>query len=147
MPTGPQQFDLPVYETYLTRDPAEPLVGTDIEGTITVTINWNPAGTDLAEQGVAFSSPVWSGAVNGPLTVYDEAMGGGLQPVGTVSWSVRTQFSKAVEPDTPNKRFRWSVTPIIELVRTLKPTDGNQPDIEVTYTASDNAKGEWIPQP
>lgn len=146
-PTGPQQFDLMLYENYLTRDPAEPLVGSDIGGAVTVTINWNPGGTDLMDKGVEFSSTLWSGAGNGPLTVYDDAMGGVLQPVGTVAWAARTRFSKGMEPDTPNNRYRWTITLIAELVRTVTSKTGNQPETEVTYTASDTAKGGWIPQP
>jgi hypothetical protein len=147
MPTGSQQFDLPVYDSFQTKDPAAALVGTDIEGTVTVTINWNAAGTDLAPSGVVFSEAVWNAAGNGPLTVYDEAMGGGLQAIGTAAWSVSTSFSKTMKTDTPNKRYLWTVTPVVILTRKVTSTIGNPTVTEVAYTATDNVDGGWIPQP
>lgn len=146
MPSGPQQFDLVVYDTYKTGDPAAPIDGVNIQGTVTVTINWNPGGTDLTAEGVVFSGAVWGDAGSGPLTVYDEALGGGIQPVGTATWSVRTQSKKTMVPDTPNKRYRWTITPIVELVRTVTSTVGNPTDAEVVGNASDNAQGGWMAQ-
>ncbi len=148
MPTfGPQQFDLVVYDTYKTGDPAAPIDGIDIEGTVGVTVNWNSTGTDLTPQGVQFADASWGVAGNGPITLYDEALGGGVQPVGTVAWTVKTRFSKTMEPDTPNNRYRWTITPMVDLVRTVTSTIGNPKDIQVTGNASSNAKGAWIPQP
>jgi len=146
MPAGPQQFDLQVYDSYQTRDPAASLEGTDIRGSVTVTINWNAGGTDVTEPAVAFSAAQWSEAGSGPLAIFDEAVGGDLQPIGMVSWKVSTQFVKTMEPDTPNKRYRWTITPMVELIRTVLSTVGNPPDAEVAYTASDTAQGGWIPQ-
>jgi hypothetical protein len=144
---GPQQFDLPVYETYNTKDPAAPITGIEIVGNVTVTINWNLAGTDLTDKDVVFSDPVWTAPGNGPLNVYDEAVGGGLKPIGTVAWSAQTHALKNVETDTPNKKVRWAVTPVVQLIRTVKSSTGDPDDIQVVYTASDTVRGAWMPQP
>ncbi len=144
---GPQQFDLLVFETYQTKDPAAPLVGTHIECTVGVTIDWNLNRTELTGKGVEFLDPFWSGPGNGPMTVYDEAIGGGTQPVGTVSWSVATQVLKSVEEDAPNRRYRWAVTPELQLIRKFVSKLGEPPDTEITYTASDTVRGGWIPKP
>ena len=145
MPSGPQTFDLQLYEVYHTGDPAAPLDGTNITGIITVTINWNAGGTDVLEKAVVFSDGDWGDAGKGPLTLYDEAMGGGTKPVGTVAWTAKPTFTKTKETDTPNNRYRWMITPVIDLVRTVTSTEGNPPEILVTYTASDNVPGGWIP--
>jgi hypothetical protein len=148
MPSGTQQFDLDVYDNnYPTGDPAAPLVGTNIHGTVTVTINWNPAGTDLADGAVSFSPAQWDVPGCGPLTVYSDAMGGGVQPVGAVAWTIKTSFQKTAEQDTPNKRFRWIITPQVELVRTFTSTIGDPNETGAVFTATDNAKGGWLPQP
>lgn len=146
-PFGPQQFDLSVFETYQTKDPAAPIVGTDIEGTVGVTINWNLNRTELTKQGVVFSAPLWLGPGNGPLSVYGDVLGGGLCPTGTVAWSVMTHTLKVVELDTPNKQFRWAITPVIQLIRTFTSKTGGPPDTEVADTASDTVRGGWMPQP
>jgi hypothetical protein len=144
---GPQQFDLSVYETYQTKDPAAPITGTEIEGTVTVTINWNLAGTELTDKDVQYSDILWTGAGNGPLTVYDDALGGGMKAIGTVEWHAKTHTIKVVETETPNKQVRWAITPVVELVRTFKSTVGDPDDTGVTYTASDTVRGAWMPQP
>jgi hypothetical protein len=144
---GPQQFDLTVYETYQTKDPAAPLTGTQIQGTITVTVNWNLAGTQLTDQGVTYSDTLWTGPGCGPFNVYDEALGGGLQVIGTVAWKTQTNTIKTVESDPTGNQVRWSVTPVITLVRTFKSSTGDPDDTEVTYTASDTVKGAWMPKP
>ena len=144
---GPQQFDMTVYETYQTKDPAAPITGTEIQGTVSVTINWNLNRTELTDQGIVFSDPVWLGAGNGPLAVYDDAIGGGLQQVGTVAWTVKTQAFKVVETDTPNNKYRWAITPEVQLVRTFTSKIGDPPDTQVTYTASDTVRGGWMQQP
>jgi hypothetical protein len=144
---GPQQFDLSVFETYQTKDPAAPITGTEIEGAISVTINWNMNGTELTDKDVEYSDSLWIGAGNGPLTVYDEAIGGGLKPIGTVEWKTDTHTLKKVETDTPNKQVRWAITPVIQLIRTFKSTIGDPDDTEVAYTASDTVRGGWMPQP
>jgi hypothetical protein len=144
---GPIEFDLQVFETYQTRDPAAPITGTEIQGTVTVTINWNPKGTELTDKDVVFSDAVWTGAGSGPLTVYDEALGGGLQPIGKVQWKALPRTLKVVETDTPNKQIRWAVTPLVDLVRTFKSSTGDPDDTQTTYTASDTVHGGWMPQP
>jgi hypothetical protein len=144
---GPQQFDLSVFETYQTKDPAAPITGTEIEGTVSVTINWNLAGTELTDKDVQYSDASWSGAGNGPLTVYDDAMGGALVAIGTVAWTAQTHTLKKVETDTPNKQMRWAVTPVVQLIRNFKSKVGDPDDTEVTYTASDTVRGGWMPQP
>jgi hypothetical protein len=144
---GPQQFDMTVYETYQTKDPAAPITGTEIQGTVSVTINWNLNRTELTDQGVVFSDPVWLGQGNGPLAVYDDAIGGGLQQVGTVAWTIKTQALKVVETDTPNKLYRWAITPEAQLIRTFTSKIGDPSDTQVTYTASDTVRGGWMPQP
>jgi hypothetical protein len=146
-PLGPQQFDLSVFETYQTKDPAAPLAGTDIQGTVGVTINWNLNRTELTAQGVEFSAPLWLGPGNGPLTVFDDALGGGLRPIGTVAWSVVTHALKVVDPDPSNKQYRWAITPVIQLIRKFTSSTGGLPDTRITYTASDTVRGGWIPQP
>jgi hypothetical protein len=144
---GPQEFDLQVFETYQTRDPAAPITGTEIEGSVTVTINWNLSGTELTDKDVEFSDVAWSAAGNGPFTVYDNALGGGMKPIGTVEWKAETHAIKKVEADTPNKQVRWAITPVVQLVRAFKSTTGDPNDTEVTYTASDTVRGGWMAQP
>lgn len=143
--TGPQQFDLQVFDTFQTNDPAAPLAGTDIVGTVGVTLNWNPQGTDLTARGVEFAPAAWQSPGRGPLTVYDNVVGGGLQPVGTVAWAVATHTLKTIQTDTPNRRQRWAITPVIQLIRTFVPKDCSPPDPEVAYTASDTVRGNWMP--
>jgi hypothetical protein len=145
-PLVPQQFDMEVYDSYQTHDPAAPIVGTDIQGTVSVTINWNANRTDLTDQGVQFSDVAWSASGNGPLTVYSDAIGGGLQPIGTVAWKVATSTLKSLETDTPNKQVRLTITPQVQLVRTLTSQIGDPPDTEVVNTATETAKGNWTPQ-
>jgi hypothetical protein len=144
-PPGPQQFDLEVFDTFQTNDPAAPIAGTDIVGTVGVTINWNPQGTDLTAKGVDFAPALWQSPGCGPLTVYDNALGGGLQPVGTVTWSIITHVLKKIESDTPNQRQRWAITPVIQLMRSFVPKDGSPPDAEVAFTASETVRGNWMP--
>ncbi|HXQ82423.1 MAG TPA: hypothetical protein VN775_13980 [Opitutaceae bacterium] len=146
-PLGPQQFDLSVSETYQTKDPAAPIVGTDIQGTVSATVNWNLNRTELTDQGVVFSDPSWLGPGCGPLTVYDDGIGGGLQPVGAVAWSLKTQVLRVVEADTPNKQYRWAITPVVQLIRTITSTIGKLPDTQVTGQDSQTVKGGWLPQP
>jgi|SRR5664279_1684976 hypothetical protein len=144
MPTlGPQQFNLQVFDTYNTGSPTEPLGGTHIVGIIQVTINWVLDQTDLTDKGVEYGAPFWQGPGNGPLVVYSEEIGGISQPVAKVAWSMVTNTLKEIEQDTPNHRCRWSITPVVQLVRTYTPDDGSPPDIEVVYTASDTEKGAW----
>ena len=146
MPSGTQQFDLEVFDNnYATDDPGAPLVGTNVHGTVTVTINWNSAGTDLTDKAVEFSEVHWDDPGSGPLTVYSDAMGGGVQPVGAVAWTVKTSFQKTMEKDTPNKRFRWTITPQVDLIRTFTSKIGNPNETGVIFTATDNAKGGWLP--
>jgi hypothetical protein len=143
--TGPQQFDLQVFDTFQTNDPAAPIVGTDIVGTVGVTINWNPQGTDLTAKGVEFDDALWQSPGHGPLTVYDNALGGGLQEVGAVAWCVVTHTLKKIEPDTPNHRQRWAITPLVQLTRNFVPKDGSPPTATVAFTASDTVRGNWMP--
>jgi hypothetical protein len=143
--TGPQEFDLEVFDTFQTNDPAAPITGTDIAGTVGVTINWNLKGTELTAKGVEFADALWQSPGHGPLTVYDNALGGGLKPVGTVAWSVVTHALKKIEPDTPNQRQRWAITPVIQLIRNFVPNDGRPPDAEVAFTASETVRGNWMP--
>lgn len=143
--TGPQEFDLEVFDTFQTNDPAAPIIGTDIAGTVGVTINWNLKGTELTAKGVEFADALWQSPGDGPLTVYDNALGGGLKPVGTVAWSVVTHALKKIEPDTPNQRQRWAITPVIQLIRNFVPNDGSPPDAEVAFTASETVRGNWMP--
>jgi hypothetical protein len=144
---GPQEFDLQLFETYQTKDPAAPITGTEIEGTVTVTVNWNLAGTELTDKGVEFSDPVWSSAGKGPFTVYDDVFGGGMKPIGTVEWKAATHAIKNVEADAPNKQVRWAITPVVQLIRTFKSSTGDPDDTEVTNTASDTVRGAWMAQP
>jgi hypothetical protein len=147
MPTGPLQFDMQVFDTYQTNDPAAPIDGAHIVATISITINWNVAGTELTNAGVVFSAPVWIGPGGGPLNVYDNTMGGGLKLIGTVTWSVNADTLKRIDTDTANQRLRWMITPVLQLIRTFKPNDGSPPDIEVAYTNSDTSYGNWTPMP
>jgi hypothetical protein len=146
-PFGPQQFNLQVFDTYNTGSPSEPLGGTQIVGDIQVTINWVLDQTDLTAKGVEFAAPFWQGSGHGPLVVYSEEIGGNSQPVAKVAWSVTTNALKETEEDTPNKRFRWVITPVVQLVRTYTPDDGSPPDIEIVNTASDTERGAWKPLP
>jgi hypothetical protein len=141
----PKQFDLVVYDNFATKDQNAPLTGVSVQGSVTVTISWNAASTDVVDKEVAFSDPVWVDPGCGPLTIYDEAIGGGVQPVGAVAWKVNTSFQKTLETDTPNNRCRWTITPVIDLVRTVTSTVGNPTETDIPYTATANAKGGWIP--
>jgi hypothetical protein len=78
--------------------------------------------------------------------VYSDAIGGGVQPVGTVAWKVVTTTLKAVETDTPNKLVRSTFTPQVQLVRTFTSQTGDPPDTEVAYTATETVRGGWTPQ-
>ncbi len=148
MPSGTQQFDLEVYDNnYRTGDPASPLIGINIQGTVTVTIHWNAAGSDLADGSVAFAEVHWDEPGCGPLTVYSDAMGGGMQPVGAVAWTIKTSFQKTMERDTPNNRFRWTITPRVDLIKTFTSTIGAPDETGVVFTVTDNAKGGWLPLP
>lgn len=138
----PQQFSLSVYETYSTKDPNGPLTGAEIEGSIDVTVQW--AAAAASQPTLAFAAPSWIGCGAGPLAVYDDEIGG-LKPIGTVKWAVETHSIFKTEPNTPEKKARWTVTPVVQLVRTFTPSDGSPPDTQVTYTASDTAKGDWFP--
>jgi hypothetical protein len=146
MPPIPfQQFDLEVFDTFQTNDPAAPIAGTDIVAAVEVTINWNSPGTALTAKGVEFADAAWQSPGHGPLTVYDNVMGGGLQTVGTVAWSVVTHTLKRIEPDAPNRRQRWAITPVIQLIRSFVPHSGSPPNTEVAYTASETVRGNWMP--
>jgi hypothetical protein len=140
----PQQFELTVYETYTTKDPKAPITGTEIQGNVGVTIDWGSGGA--SPPALTFDPASWLGAGAGPLTVYGDALGD-PKPVGTVSWDVATHSIAKTETNTPEKKSRWTITPIVQLVRTFTPCEGPQPDAEVTYTASDTAKGAWYPDP
>jgi hypothetical protein len=144
---GPQEFDLQLFETYQTKDPSAPITGTEIEGTVTVTVNWNLTGTELADKGVEFADAVWSAAGKGPFTVYDDVLGGGMKPIGTVEWKAATHAIKNVEADPSSKQVRWAITPVVQLIRTYKSSTGDPDDTEVTYTASDTVRGGWMTQP
>ena len=80
----------------------------------------------------------------GPLTIYDPASSV-LPPIGRVTWSIETHVLKKVETDTPNKRYRWAVTPMVQLIRQAKMTDGSPSTTGVVYTASDTVRGAWAP--
>jgi hypothetical protein len=136
----PQQFELAVYETYQTKDPAAPLTGSEIQGSVAITVTW---GAGPAPPAVSFEAPAWTTVGAGPLQVFDEEIGG-AKPIGTVSWSVVTHSIVKVEPDTPAKQSRWAITPVVQLVRTFAASDGSLPVTEVTYTASDTVKGDWF---
>ena len=94
-----------------------------------------------------FSAPLWLGPGNGPLTVYDDALGGGPTPIGKVTWSILTHTLKVAELDKSNKQFRWAITPVVQLIRTFTSMTGGPANTQVVYTASDTAKGGWMPQP
>lgn len=138
-------FDLVVYDHYLTHDPQTALDGVDIQGTVTVSLGWNAAGTDLADPGVTFSDPVWTDPGAGPINLFDQVVGGGIMPLGVATWSVNTSFQKILERDTPNSRCRWSITPIVDLVRTVTSTIGKPTRSETIYTASGVVKAAWAP--
>ena len=138
-------FDLVVYDHYLTNDPQTSLDGVSIQGTVTVTLNWNATGSDLVDPGVAFSDPVWDDPGAGPINLFDQVIGGGIMPLGVATWSVSSSFQKTLEKDTPNGRCRWSITPVVALVRTVTSTIGKPNRIDTVYTASGVVKGAWGP--
>jgi hypothetical protein len=140
-----KSFDLVVYDHYQTYDPQAPIEGVSIQGTVTVTLSWNAAGTDLADPGVAFSDPVWNDPGAGPINLFDEVIGGGIMPLGVAIWSVQTSFQQTLEKDTPNNRCRWVITPAVDLIRTIISTIGKPTRAETIYTASDPVKGDWLP--
>jgi hypothetical protein len=138
-----QQFDLQVFDHLQTDNPADPLVGLDIQGTISVTINWTDDGTALTDKGVEFAAPQWSGPGIGPFTVYRNLGGGMLKPIETVSWMTATSTMKHRETDAAAKKFRWVITPIVKLMRQRTPKGGGAPVIEFAYTAANPVKGAW----
>lgn len=144
MPPPLQGFELQLFETFQTRDPAAPIVGTDIAATVGITIDWTLKGEELTDKCVRFGDPVWGGAGHGPLTVYRDVIGGSTRADATVSWSVETHVVKKVEHDGPNRRLRWAVTPVVQLIRKTVPKDGNLARAEVVYTASDTVRGAWM---
>ena len=144
-PMGPQQFNLPVGETFQTRDPAAPGTGVIISATVGITINWNNAHTELTDKGVEFDPPQWAETGCGPLTVYS-SWGDLPPPIGRVSWSIDTHLLTKTETDTPNKRYRWAITPVVQLHRQVTMTDGTPSSSVVAYTASDTVRGDWINQ-
>ena len=144
--SGPQPFDLKVYDNYQTNDPSAPLSGVDVAATTTVTVNWNAAGTDLTNKGVQFADPQWDAPGCGPLSVYADVIGGGMQKTGTVAWSVVTHVLQRMEVDTPGNRQRLAVTPVIQLLRTFTAIEGNSPEELVAFTASETVRGNWMPR-
>jgi hypothetical protein len=140
----PQQFELTVYETYQTKDPQAPITGTEIQATVGISIDWGTGGG--AQPAMTFDSPSWVGAGKGPMPVFGDALGE-PKPIGTIGWDVATHSVVKTETNTPEKKSRWTITPIVQLVRTFTPCEGTQPETEVTYTASDTAKGDWYPLP
>jgi hypothetical protein len=146
-PLGPQQFNLQVFDTYRTGSPDEPVDGTHIVGVVQVTINWVLNQTALTAKGVEFGPPFWQGPGHGPLVVFSEEIGGISQPVGKVAWSMVTNALTVTEQDTASNRYRWAVTPVVQLIRTYTPDDGSPSDTEVAYTASETVRGAWQPMP
>ncbi|HEY1763757.1 MAG TPA: hypothetical protein VGF85_02460 [Opitutaceae bacterium] len=142
---GPKTFDLVVYDHYLTYDPQAPMDGVNVQGTVTVTIGWNPAGTDVVDAGVGFSDPAWTDTGAGPINLFDEVIGGGIMPLGVATWSVNTSFQRTLEKDTPNNRCRWVITPAVDLIRTITSTIGKPTRVVTAYTATDIVKGGWTP--
>lgn len=138
-----QKFDLQVFDHLETNDPTHPQIGLDIVGDIGVTIHWADDGVDLDEKGVVFSAPVWGGPGGGPFTVYDNLGAGMLKPLAKVSWSLTTETLKRRETDTPTKRFRWIVAPVIHLKQHRTPTNGSATQTTVAYIASNAVKGAW----
>jgi hypothetical protein len=140
---GPQQFDLWVGETFQTNDPASPVTGIDISATVGVTIDWNLGGSELTNKGVEFSAPQWAGPGNGPFTIYNP-VSSIPPPIGRVSWSIETHVLKKMETDTPQNRYRWAVTPVVQLIRQVTMTDGSPSTTGVINTASNTVRGGWI---
>lgn len=139
---APLQFDLSLYETYQTKDANAPLTGTEIEGTVSVKVDWGAGGA--TQPTAAFDPPAWNATGAGPLTVYDDVIGG-VKPIGTVSWNVATHAIVKLEPNTPEMKSRWTVTPVVQLVRTFCPADGSPTQTDITFTDSDTVKGDWFP--
>jgi hypothetical protein len=147
-PSGPQQFDLNLFETFDTKDPAAPQGGLNIQGQVGVTVNWNIAGTELTDKGVEYDAPLWLGPGCGPFTIFEEVLNQQPRPVGSVVWSVVTRTYKSVKQDPPNKRYRWSVTPVATLIRTVTSTQGKPPEITQVMSAKpDPIDGNWLPLP
>lgn len=143
---GPLQFDLEVSDTFQTRAPNEPLVGTVIRVKAQVSVNWNLARTEIgAADGVTFSALRWLDAGRGPLPVHEIGFNG-TKKTGTISYEAVTGFFRVIQEDTAGNRYRWLVTPYIKLVRTFSPLEG-APTIAEAQHAQGTAEGAWQPLP
>jgi hypothetical protein len=146
MPSGPLQFDKQVFDAFNTQAPDAPVGGTYIVGTTSITLNWNPAGTELTDQAVVFGNVRWDKSGCGPLPVYDDAMGGGMKCSGTVAWATDTDVMKKLITDAATQRVRWAITPVIRLTRTVTPIDNGPPTSDQVYEATNTVWGEWYSQ-
>lgn len=150
MPTqyGPQQFELSLGDTYPANNPADPNDDISVSVVVPVTLHWNLERTALdKEKDVQFSTPRWSGAGAGPHVVFEEKMGGRVEKVGTVEWKLASDVLRRVETNTPGKKYRLMITPVVRLMRTFTPSNGGSPRFEEVRINSSTVRGGWIPMP
>lgn len=141
-PNAPQEFELQVFDKFNTHDANAPIVGTDIVGTLPITLHWNAGRTDLTKKGVEFGDATWQSPGCGPLQVYEETIGGN-QLVGDVSWSLKTRVLKKKEMDSAPRRYRWLITPVVELWRKQVRPGAKSGTTQLVYTASNSVLSAW----
>lgn len=150
MPTqhGPQQFELPLVDTYPAYNPADTSDDISVSVAVPVTLYWNLKRTELdKDKDVQFSSPRWTQAGAGPHVVFEKTLAGRVEKVGTVEWKLTTEVLRRVETNTPGKKYRHAITPLVRLMRTFIPSNGGSPKVEEARIASSTVRGGWIPMP
>jgi hypothetical protein len=148
MPSGPQQFDIPISDQlFPTNNPKDPIIGIAPSALVPVTVPWNAQRTELEKdkdgkiKEVVFGKTKWSGAGTGPHDVFEEQIGGKRVKVGTISWSIETTVYQELQ-QRGNER-RWRVTPCPILLRTYKPLDGPAETTEVAKNPQP-CHGKWV---
>jgi hypothetical protein len=150
MPTGfgPQQFELPLSDSYPANNPADESDDLRVEVIVPVTLFWNLERTQLDEKkDVQFGAPRWLGVGSGPLPVFQQKLAGTVEKVGTVQWTVITEVLRRVETNSAGKKYRHLITPLVRLIRTFTPSNGGSPSIEEVRQNSSTVRGDWISLP
>ncbi len=142
---GPQQFELQLIDSFPAYNPADPSDDIGVTVAIPVTLHWNLDRTELdKEKDVQFSPARWTGVGSGPHVVYEEKLAGRIEKVGTVEWKVITEVLRRVETNTPGKKYRHVITPLVRLMRTFTPSNGGSPKVEEARTAASTVRGGWL---
>ena len=150
-PLGPQQFDVDVSDQlYRTYNPDDPIIGIAVTATVPVIIPWNLGRTGLEQdkdgedKKVTFGEIRWSEAGPGPHDVFGEKIGGHLEKIATVEWSVKTTCYQTVQATAGH--HRWLITPCPILLRTYSPLNG-APKTEEVMKNPQPCPGSWVTTP